>query len=296
MERKKILLVRMDRIGDLVLTLPVAGHSALQNFDVLWLVNQGTEFVLESTTHPAVFKTLKKSFSISQFFQFVRWLKSERLDVSIVFHAPWWVGAALRIAGVPIRVGRKSQWHSFLFFNCGIRQSRKSGERHETEFNLELVDSIFGKSKKDVEPLPLVPQSLNWRWSQILESDEFFVVHPGMGGSALNWSHKRWIELIELLSEKSKVVLTGTESDSEWVDPIAMRFKDRKSVINLKGQANPKELLLLLSKSKAVIAPSTGVLHLSASLGVPTVGIFSKVPAERATRWGARGPRVFNLE
>ena len=43
-------------------------------------------------------------------------------------------------AGVPERIGRRSQWHSFLFVNLPIKQKRSRADRHESDFNFDLVE------------------------------------------------------------------------------------------------------------------------------------------------------------
>jgi ADP-heptose:LPS heptosyltransferase len=60
----------------------------------------------------------------------------------------------------------------------------------------------------------------------------------------------------------------------------------------LVGELSPPELLNLLSQAKSVLAPSTGVLHLAASLEVPVFGIYSPKKQEQAKRWGPKGPSV----
>ena len=44
--------------------------------------------------------------------------------------------------------------------------------------------------------------------------------------------------------------------------------------------------------ARSVVAPSTGVLHLAAALGVPAIGIYSPLKVEHPRRWAPRGPRA----
>ena len=52
------------------------------------------------------------------------------------------------------------------------------------------------------------------------------------------------------------------------------------------------ELIFLLRHAKAVVGPSTGVLHLAASSRTPVVGIYSPVLSHSAVRWAPRGENV----
>jgi ADP-heptose:LPS heptosyltransferase len=284
----------MDKIGDLVLTVPAEQHSAIKNTKAIWWVNQGTEFVLEHSSS-SEFQFWKKRFSWSQFFSCVRFLKQNQIGIAVVFFAPWWVGMALFFAGVKKRVGRFSQWHSYLFFNRGVRQKRSRGTQHEMDFNWELMELAFGHSDKKWSPLVLKPKSVT-----IEVPDKYIIVHPGMAGSALNWSPERYIELIYALKDKFldpyQIVITGTHADSKWTDPIAQEFKDSNWVLFRVGVWDQVELLRGLSKAYLVVAPSTGVLHLAASLGTRVVGIFSPKASESVRRWGPLGSRVKTVE
>ena len=83
--------------------------------------------------------------------------------------------------------------------------------------------------------------------------------------------------------------MTGTTADSEYLDQILSRFEGKDFFLSLQGKVNSFELLSLLSSSAGILAPSTGVLHLAASLGVPSFGIFSPIKVQHPTRWAPRG-------
>ena len=121
-----------------------------------------------------------------------------------------------------------------------------------------------------------------------LKSKEYRVVHPGMGGSALNWPPELFRELIGRLAADSPVVITGTKADHKFLSQI-VAVKELPNVKWLVDQLKVFELLDLLSQAKSVVAPSTGVLHLAASLGTPVVGIYSPRTVEHPRRWGPKG-------
>ena len=51
-----------------------------------------------------------------------------------------------------------------------------------------------------------------------------------------------------------------------------------------------EDLIGLIATADALVAPSTGPLHLAAALGVPLAGIYSPVRVHHPTRWGPLGP------
>jgi ADP-heptose:LPS heptosyltransferase len=287
---KKNLLIRMDKIGDLVLTLPV--DQVLDSKDqTVWFITQGLEFFPEHASPKRQFIGFKKQFSWLEFKRMYLTIKKLKPDRAIVFHAPWWVGLALLCAWVPTRVGVRSKWHSFLFFNSSLRQKRSRAEKHEAHYGLELVERATQQKFEfaNLKPLSLssgfYPEKLS-EWG--LERMDYIVVHPGMAGSALNWPISKYIGFIQEISKTTTVVVTCGPQDEKYVGPIRKEFTGHEKVKILEG-LSLKELLLVLEKSNGVLAPSTGVLHLAASTGVPTLGIYSPVGVERALRWGPRG-------
>lgn len=297
-QEKRVLLVRMDKIGDLVLALPADQSSALLGWAPTWLISQGTAFVTKNSVPPRNFIEANKKFSWSEFKKTCKKIRALNPDLAIVLYAPWWVGLALLISGVKNRFSRRSRWHSWIFYNRGLRQSRKHGGRHESELNLELVEAAFGKAAtqaKTVAPLRLKAPEVPLVANEFKKAN-YFVVHPGMAGSALNWPTERWAELVRELIKIAPVAITGTALDRDYTEPLKELLKNTDQVIWLTEKLNIDQLLSLLADAKGVIAPSTGVLHLAASLGTPSVGIYSPLPVQRPVRWGPKGPSVIAIE
>lgn len=291
---EKVLLVRMDKIGDLVLALPADQSEGLRGRRVTWAVAKGCGFIVRNSLPKREHFEVQKAWSLGQFRQFIKTVKKLNPDIAIVLHAPWWVGLALWRAGVPRRFARRSQWHSWLFYNSGLRQSRKSGDRHEADLNAELVNAAFSLPAPHPEPLQLTPPSMTVeQWG--LKAKDYIVVHPGMAGSALNISIERWSDIVSALLPFRMVAITGTKLDRAYTDPLFQKHGHESRLCWLNEKLNSEELLSVLASARAVVAPSTGVLHLAASLGTPVVGVFSPVPVQRPTRWGPRGPHVVTL-
>lgn len=296
------ILIRMDRIGDLVVSLPVDTHPALGDQRVHWFITKGLGFVPEQSKPRREFTEFSRRFSIFEIFRMIRWFKTHKPFQVIVLHAPWWVTFCAWMAGVPIRMGRKSQWHSFLFLNLGVRQKRSDADRHESDYNFELVERSFSRlgvrTTTQFDKLlehyleleaPHPPKTLTDR---DLKARQYRVVHPGMGGSALNWPSSYYIELIEGLAREGTVVVTGTYADNKFLTPIKAAVGSNENVRWMVDELKGPELLDVLAMAKSVVAPSTGVLHLAAALGTPSFGIYSPRKLEHARRWAPRGSYI----
>lgn len=296
------VLIRMDKLGDLVISLPADQHPALLGQNVIWAITEGLDFVVEQALPKRKFKTFSKRFSPLRIMAFKNWLKQVNPQHVVILHAPWWVSFASWLAGVPVRIGPLSQWHSYLFLNFGVRQRRSLSDRHESDYNFDLIESGFemlgnrGGNLTEVKKKHLrllAPNPTGTIQNLNLQGHRYVILHPGMGGSALNWPPEKYLELAHLISKKYKIVVTGTNADKKYLDPVAEELKSLSAVRWTVGELSSLDLLNVISEAKVMIAPSTGVIHLAASLGVPTVGIYSPRRAEHPRRWGPRGEKTY---
>lgn len=322
----KVCLIRLDKIGDLVCSLPVDEAPWLDGHQIRWVVQQGMGFIASNAVPGRRFLQLDKNSKWESFRHLLRYLKEENFQVAVSFQAPWWVSLALWWRGVPLRAGVLSQWHSFLFFNRGLRQRRSLAEKHEADYNLELLAHAIGKEVRKIPSapsaevvlcdsktaglsveeliasrLPLMTQAPRLRmrapehpslWERLpFQKKQFVVVHPGMTGSALNWPQKNYVSLIRELAKFTPVVITGTPADQEFLRDIEL-VRNETNIHWLVGEVTATELLGVLAESRLVIAPSTGVAHLGAALGTPVISLFSPLVVQRPTRWAPRGTDV----
>ena len=301
---KKIVLIRLDKIGDLISTLSSDQVSFLQGANVTWVIAQGLGFIPKNAVPLRKFIELNKNEAKVSFWKLVHFLKSEKPDIAVSFQAPWWVSLALWMAKVPVRAGVKSQWHSFIFLNKGLRQKRSEARQHEADYNTDLLAFACGELEKRLmnqkttqgvsylSPyLSLAAPALDLKfWN--LENKKYLIVHPGMAGSALNWPEQKYIDLISFLVKDHQVVLTGTVADEPWLAQIKKVYAGHPRVLNLQSKLSGTELLAVISGAKVVIAPSTGVAHLAAALKTPVVALFSPVPVQHPRRWAPRGENI----
>jgi ADP-heptose:LPS heptosyltransferase len=124
-----------------------------------------------------------------------------------------------------------------------------------------------------------------------IQAQGFAVVHPGMFGSALNWPSEHYQNLLQELTAKIPVVITGTADDERFLTSLR-ECSTHPQIRWAVGKLTLTELLSILGSAQFVIAPSTGVLHLAASLGTACVGIYSPVRVHHPRRWGPRGPNA----
>lgn len=295
MHRKKILLIRLDKIGDLICTLPVDQILDDALYDVTWVIQKGLSKIVELGVKKRRYIELDKNNPEEAAAQLRDYIKAIKPEAAISFQCPWWVNFELFRGRIPLRAGVLSQWHSFLFLNQGVRQKRSLAEKHEFEYNLELVETALDVKRTLVPQYFEIkkPEMLNILDQYKLEAQKYVVVHPGMMGSALNWSQAQYIQYMNSEIDKNKtLVVTGTDQDEKYLTEIRKEFLTHPKVVWLQSKLNISELIQVLANAAFVVAPSTGVAHLAASVGAPVKGIYSPVRVHHPRRWAPRGPSV----
>lgn len=271
--------------------------SFLRDCDVQWVIAQGLGFIPDNADPRRSYLELSKTDWKISLHKLRLFLREFQPDIAISFQAPWWVSYALWAENVPVRAGVKSQWHSFIFLNKGLRQKRSRAVQHEADYNLDLLLHAFSINKETLqEKTPTLklaaPSNPDLLTKFNLIPGQYVVVHPGMAGSALNWSTANYVSFIKQASEIMPVVITGTEADEPWLTDIKEKFRTDSKILILQNKLKATELFTVLKNAKAVVVPSTGVAHIAASLNVPVLGIYSPIRVQHPRRWAARGEHV----
>jgi ADP-heptose:LPS heptosyltransferase len=302
----RILIVRPDRLGDVILSTPVI-DAVRKNFPeskIGVLVRQSVAPLLQS--HPSVdwvltYRPKTDHARFSGLLKLSDEIQRKNFGCAIVLQAQFTPSAAVWMAGVPIRIGPLSKWYSRWLYNEGLRQHRSESDRNEADYNLELAARAWGGStptreefpvRVTIEPLTL-EYTRKWLANSGLpnEGKRFVAIHPGMGGSARNWPIERYEELIQrLVSESIPVVVTMGPADHALLLRLRSKFTaeiQNHHVVLFEGEGQPVTVLGgVLAQASVVVAPSTGPLHLAAALGRPTVGFYPPIRVQSAKRWG----------
>ncbi len=288
---KRILLIRPDKIGDLILTLPMATviKQSLPNAHISLLVREYTAPLVGLA--PDVDETVIYDTDLP-LFDTVSFLRATNSDIVFFFGSKFKLTLAAFLAQIPIRVGRAAWLHSFLF-NRRIYEHRKTAESNEAEYNVRMLNEIGIAT--NWTPLPNLDQTLISKVT--LPFSEYIVLHLTTGGSAPHWNDKNFIELGSWLNRifKIPIVLTGLPQDHEYLFSIGARMKHSNCNVHIHTKSSLLELASVLKDAKLVVSGSTGPGHIAAALGVPTIGLFPGVVPLSKERWGFRGKQTMNL-
>ena len=291
---KNILIVRNDRIGDVVLSLPLAGliKKRYPDCKITFLLRNYTKDIANG--HPNIDKViiLKEDNGRIPVWKNVNQLKKGLFDASIIVYPTFITALIIFLARVKSRVGSGYRWYSFLF-NKKVFEHRKYAEKHELEYNVNLL-KVFGieesiSTKNVLYDIHINKTSME-KVDKILTDSgvefekKIIIVHPGSGGSAIDLPIEKFSVLVNNLSllDEANIIITGNEDEKN----ICSTISANTNAIDLSGKFNLSEIICLISLSEIFISNSTGPIHIAAALGISTVGFYPKIRACSPERWG----------
>lgn len=290
---RHILLSRTDSIGDVVLTLPLAG--LLKRY----FPGVRITFMGKSYTRPVI----EACAFVDAFLDVAAFLNREYgpeggLPDAIVhvFPVP---GIARKAAAlkIPWRIGTTSRLYHWTTCNKLVRLSRKSSPLHEAQLNVKLLgpfgipDSVALSALSSLiglNPISTLPRPLR----ELVSPDHFnLILHPKSQGSAREWGTDNFLELIRMLpSERYRIFISGTAGERESLAPLLSAAGDR--VADITGKMDLATFMAFIRACDGLVANSTGPLHIAAAMGKSAIGIYPPMRPIHPGRWAPLGPRA----
>jgi len=291
---KTILLSRTDSIGDVVLTLPLAGFlkEQLPDSHIIFLGKNYTKAVVDCCKYVDTFISWD-DFSLLNENDKILKLKSLNIDIIVHVFPNKDIAILAKKAGIGTRIGTSHRIFHWTACNKLVHFSRKKSNLHESELNLKLISPIVDSSDVSFENIlnyiAFEPKTLFPELKQFIVSEKFnLIIHPKSKGSAREWGLDNYNKLISLLSpEKFNIILTGTEEEGKL-------FREKlvlpnKQVNDLSGKLSLEQLIYLISISDGLLACSTGPLHIAAMLNINTIGLYPPIKPMHPERWNPIG-------
>lgn len=294
-EPQRIVLSRTDSIGDVMLTLPMAGmikkhHPGSQ---VIFLGSAYTRAVIEACTHVDEFVDWSEVGAQNSTAQLNRF-KALNADVFIHVFPRKEIAFLAKRARIGIRIGVMRRWYQALTCNRLLNFTRKKSDLHEAQLNLKLLSPL------GIEEMPSLAEMGNLygfsageplpeNISSLIDANRFnLIIHPTSKGSAVEWSLDHYANLAQSLSaDHYKIFVTGTAADLELIGD-RLPF-DLPHVENLCGQLTLPQLVAFIGRANGLIAASTGPLHIAAASGIHAIGLYASRRPIHPGRWAPIG-------
>lgn len=287
----RILVTRIDRIGDVVLSTPIPREikKAYPDSFVSVLIKKYTrdiylnnpyvdEIILydgEDNNNPKSFWHLIKEIRKFRFTHAFMLLPNERLNWMLFF------------AGIPNRIGVGHKLYQFLSFTKYVDRKKYIPLRHEADYCLDMVRKI-GIEPKSMEPEIFLSKDETLKKVEIKKKlapsgESLIGINTTSGKSSPNLAIEEYKKLIVLLLKEKNIRVAVTDNNPpDEIKAIGEVFYPnidlplRESIINF-------------SALDLLVSASTGPMHICAALKVPTISLFCPLPACSPKLWGPLG-------
>lgn len=296
---QNILVVRTDRIGDVVLTTPAVVALREANLDarISILVTPQTFDIVDGNPYfDEILLDDRKGAhrGLWGFWRLVCLLRKRKFDAAIVFHTKRRANLLCFLAGIPNRVGYKNNKFGFLLTQ-GIPDTRPEGTKHEAEYCLDVLKHIGIKVNTFRLYLPLKEESEAWVEklffdNDIFPADRLIAVHPGASCISKRWPAENFSGLINQIIEKrlARIILIGGAESKKIAADVLRQVKI--PLTDVTGKASLSQLASLLKKCRLLISNDSGPVHMAAAVGTPVISIFGRNQAGLSpARWRPLG-------
>lgn len=300
---RRILVVRLRSIGDTVLTTPTL--YALKRF----LPHTQLDILLEDWVAPVLegfecvdnIVTLKRGSTAARA-GVARHIRATRYDVAYNLHGGTTATLLTRASGARHRVGYSSYQYGRLHNHLAPSSSSLWGrdKTHSVEQQLALV-GWTGVPVTDRPPtqMAITDQAVASISARLRAAglDEtrtpFAVIHPAAAFDTKQWATERFARVAEILASRGLAIVAITASTEAHV---ADRLKKQMTapVVAFTDLSLP-EVTALLSQARLFVGNDSGIAHMAAAVGVPSVVIFGSSNTAHWRPW-AKAPAEVVVE
>ena len=286
---KRILFIRLDRIGDVVLSTPAlkALKQHFQGAELTVLLRSSTRGLVE---HNPFVDRIVTADNAGKLIGVIRELRTCRFDLVVDPYDDWPLESALvaGFSGARIRIGYAVAGREAFFT---VRLPQPMPEQHMTDV---VMDSLkpAGISSGDAQPMVFLSKGeldSAREWLDERTNGHLSVIgfHPGATFETQRWPLEYFAELGTLLLREGRrcLILLGGPADRQLVDELARRLGDRAlSYVS----EDIRRFSALVACCQLLVCNNSGPLHVGVALGVPTVSFMGPTVRQR---WYPRGER-----
>jgi lipopolysaccharide heptosyltransferase II len=293
-ECKKILCVRLDSLGDFLMTTPAIRALKETNplrelsvlvsskiAEVIPLLTEVTRCLVYDA--PWVKATAPRADCASEL-EIIGQIRAEKFDAAVIFTVfsqnPLPAAMLCHMAGIPVRLAYCHENPYQLLTHWVKDPDPQEGIRHEVRRQLELVGTV-GSFTSDERLLLETPWSAKesvidrLREKEISLTDKFVVIHPGATAPSRRYPPRKFAQVASALCKDlgCQIIFTGSREER----PLIEKIQGDLDVISESfiGSLDLAELTALISMASVVVTNNTAPAHIAAATGTPVVDLYA---------------------
>jgi heptosyltransferase-2/heptosyltransferase-3 len=299
---ERILLIRPDHLGDVLLTAPAIHalrlahpqaeiHALVGPWSADVIANYAEVDLVLTVPFPGFSRAPKISWRSPYELAINSARRLRRIGYSqavILRPDHWWGAMVAKLAGIPHRIG-----YNLPDVAPFLTDAVEHQHQHAVMQNLRLIETLTGRidSAAISYQFPLAVADRAYvdgylhEWG-IGQQQPIFCIHPGAGTWVKHWTESHWAKVADTLSDQldTVVVFTGSDHELALVRRIADQMKHTACI--MAGDTRVGQLAALFSRAKMVMGPDSGPLHLASAVGTPTVALFGPADPAEFGQWG----------
>lgn len=299
----RLLVVRNDKLGDFMLSWPALKtlKQAQADIHVTVLVPEYTASIAHSC--PWVDDVIidpGRGASRAERRHLLNRMHDKQFDAMLTLFSTPRIGWLGWRAGIPMRMAPATKWAQ-IFYNHRVLQRRSLSQKPEYEYNVDLALALLDRLNVQAEAArpPFWPMTERTHRQERLSlasacdlslDRPWWCVHAGSGGSAVNLTPDRYVDLIEKVHAQLGRPVHWLFSAGPGEERTADALCEQLSATGIDARRLPacprlSTLAKMLSATDGLIAGSTGPLHIAGCLDIATVGFYPAKRSATPLRW-----------
>ncbi|MFN3530418.1 MAG: glycosyltransferase family 9 protein [Bacteroidia bacterium] len=254
---KRILVIRLDELGDMVTTMPVfeALKSNYPDAEISLLCKPLMARLVANCPH--IDRVLTDWSEVQGRFSYIADLRGN------------WKSLRFALLHRAYRVDRGS--HRF------VNRLFKRDQGHEVDFNLHIIRPLLRKPLQGIAPR-LYPSRRNVQQADLflqrLLIGDFVVFHTGARKLLRRWSLQKWAELAVFLYQRHELQIVFAGGPEDEADIAKIQKKLPFETYSFAGKGDLLDYAALVGKARFMVGNESGPMHIAAAMNVPVLALF----------------------
>lgn len=287
-KQKRILIIRPDRIGDVVLSTPIPREikKAFPECFIALLLREYTKDIYINNPHVDQIIIDSERTDLKSKLQLINEIRSHNFTHAFMLLPTERMNWILFFSGIKYRIGVGHKFYQFITNTKSVYRRKYIPLRHEADYCMDMAKKIGVMSDNlDTEiHLNEDEKILSDLLKQKFKGKKKYLIgiHATSGSSSPNWKPAAYRQLIDKIKSLSDVKILVTDlhvpKEVENIDEVI--YPPKKTL---------RELIHIISSLDLLISSSTGPMHIAAALKIPTISLFCPLTACSPTLWGPKG-------
>ncbi len=291
---KRILVIRLDNIGDVIMSGPVlrALDRAYPEARITLLASPGGSqaaallpWVDEIIVWRAIWQEIKDDHTLNPFreMRLVELLKQRNFDAAFILtsfsQSPYPPAYACYLAGIPYRIGQSKEFGGGLL----TQWIRPLPDRtHQVDRNLHLLEAIDIPTQGNRLELRVRPADRQDAAALLAEKgiqagEPYMVLAPGASSPTRRYDPHRYAQAAESLITETgmPMLVVGAQKETGRFRPLVELAQRQPKVISLVGKTTVPGLAAVIERAGLVITNNSASMHIADAFNRPEVVLFA---------------------